>query len=45
MEHNAEALLEKLAEADFVVHPDRPADLLKKTFQNPLTVLLLYGLK
>ena len=28
VEHNAEALLEKLAEADFVVHPDRPADLL-----------------
>ena len=28
LEHNAEALLEKLAEADFVVHPDRPADLL-----------------
>ena len=24
LEHNAEALLEKLAEADFVVHPDRP---------------------
>lgn len=28
LEHNAEALLEKLAEADFVVHPDWPADLL-----------------
>ena len=28
LEHNAEALLEKLEEADFVVHPDRPADLL-----------------
>ena len=27
LEHNAEALLEKLEEADFVVHPDRPADL------------------
>ena len=24
LEHNAEALLEKLAEADFAVHPDRP---------------------
>ena len=27
VEHNAEALLEKLAEADFVVHPDRPSEL------------------
>ena len=27
LEHNAEALREKLEEADFVVHPDRPADL------------------